>query len=382
MDQRSPFVVRVVKTLDRMAALETAWNALAPADSHPMRHYAWMRSLAEHFCEQGRLRIYVCERDGVVEAIAPFVLRRSPERLEVLGLRETGEPPDVPFGTPEAMEHLARALANSGIPLAHERVPADSPAATVLANAYRSRGWVRVVETDATPAIDLDPSWAEPEKHYGSHRRSDLRRMRKRAEQHGAVRFEIVVPKTLEELERALDVAWTVEAAGWKGEGGSSLTKDRQLGSFYRAYARRAWRQGVLRIAFMHIGETVAAMQLVAECNGRWWLLKIGYDERFSKCAPGSLLLMHTIAHAARKGLAAYEFLGNPDPWSMGWARTQRRSLALKAYPLALGSLVALKRDLAASVRRRLKLHGKPAMYIPGAEEAIEIIEILRFVPL
>jgi CelD/BcsL family acetyltransferase involved in cellulose biosynthesis len=382
MEAQSPYTVRVVRTLDRMAALETAWHRLAPPDSHPMRQYAWMRSLAEHFCEQGRLRIYVCERDGVVEAIAPLVLRRSPERLEVLGLRETGEPPDVPFGTPAAMEHLGRALAASGIPLSHERVPVDSPAVSVLATAFRSRGWVRVAETDATPAIDLDASWADPEKHYGSNRRSDLRRMRKRAEKEGPVRFEILEPRSLAELERALDIAWSVEAAGWKGDGGSALAKDRRTGSFYRAYARRAWQHGVLRIAFMHVGESVAAMQLVAECDGKWWLLKIGYDERFAKFAPGTLLLMHTIAHAARKGLAAYEFLGNPDSWSMGWARTTRRALAIKAYPLALGSIAALRSDIAASVRRRLGFHARPALYIPGAEEAIEILEIIRFVPL
>jgi CelD/BcsL family acetyltransferase involved in cellulose biosynthesis len=173
-----------------------------------------------------------------------------------------------------------------------------------------------------------------------------------------------------------------VDRGGRGRDGGSALAKDRKLGSFYRAWARRAWKQGTLRVAFMHVGESVAAMQLVAECDRRWWLLKIGYDERFAKCAPGSLLLMHTIALAARNGLVSYEFLGNPDPWSMGWARTTRRSLAIKAYPLALGSVQALKRDLAAAVKRRLKLHGKPAMYIPGAEEAIEILEIIRFVPL
>ena len=379
---RDPFVIRVVESLEGMALLEAGWNALEPPDGKPMRQYAWMRSIAEHFCARGCLRIYVCEREGTIEAIAPLVLRRETGRLEVLGLRETGEPPDVPFGKPEAVAHLCRALAESGIPFAHERVPADSTAAEALAQAFRHRGWVRVVETDATPAIDLDAAWADPASRYGSKRRSDLRRMRKRADEMGPVRFEILVPRTAEELDRALDMAWAVEAAGWKGAGGSALARDRRQGAFYRAYAHRAMRHGILRVAFMHIGESVAAMQLVVECDRRWWLLKIGYDERFSRCSPGSLLLMHTIAHAARQGLVAYEFLGNPDGWSMGWAQTTRRCVVLKAYPMTVASVSALGRDLAASVRRRLKLDGKPALWIPGAEEALEVVEILRFVPL
>ena len=77
----SPFTIRVVDDVEGMGALEDAWNALAPPDCKPMRQYAWMRSIAESFCAPGELRVYVCERAGRVEAIAPLVQRQAPPRL-------------------------------------------------------------------------------------------------------------------------------------------------------------------------------------------------------------------------------------------------------------------------------------------------------------
>ena len=45
-------------------------------------------------------------------------------------------------------------------------------------------------------------------------------------------------------------------------------------------------------------------MQVAVETGGRFWLLKVGYDERFARCSPGSLLLLETIRHAATTGVA------------------------------------------------------------------------------
>ena len=46
-----------------------------------------------------------------------------------------------------------------------------------MRGAFAGRGWVRVVATDPTPAIDLDAGWADPQRHFNSGRRSDLRRI-------------------------------------------------------------------------------------------------------------------------------------------------------------------------------------------------------------
>jgi CelD/BcsL family acetyltransferase involved in cellulose biosynthesis len=56
-------------------------------------------------------------------------------------------------------------------------------------------------------------------------------------------------------------------------------------------------------------------MQLAIETQGRYWLFKIGFDDAYAKCSPGTLLMLHTLGYAARAGLAAYEMMGEVEPW-------------------------------------------------------------------
>jgi CelD/BcsL family acetyltransferase involved in cellulose biosynthesis len=104
----------------------------------------------------------------------------------------------------------------------------------------------------------------------------------------------------------------------------------------------------------MHIGDKVAAMQMAAEHNDKFWLLKIGYDEQFANCSPGSLLICETIRYAAERGLRSYEFLGRIESWTSMWAKEQHPCVSLRAYPLGVGGMAALGVDFALTLRRRL----------------------------
>src|SRR3989441_12058103 len=95
----------------------------------------------------------------------------------------------------------------------------------------------------------------------------------------------------------------------------SALASDLSRGAFYRRYAAAASRTGVLRLCYLRIGERTAAVQFALEAEGRFWLLKIGYDPAFARCSPGPLLLWETVRYAAPRGVGPYEFLGGPEPW-------------------------------------------------------------------
>jgi len=87
-------------------------------------------------------------------------------------------------------------------------------------------------------------------------------------------------------------------------------------------------------------------MQIALEQNGGFWLLKVGYDERFSHASPGQLLLRDTIRYAAQAGLASYEFLGTAEAWTEMWTKEQHRYLAARVYPYTPRGLAALLVDL------------------------------------
>jgi CelD/BcsL family acetyltransferase involved in cellulose biosynthesis len=96
-------------------------------------------------------------------------------------------------------------------------------------------------------------------------------------------------------------------------------------------------------------------MQLAIECGNRFWLLKIGYDEAFARCSPGSLLLLETVRYAALRGLHSYEFLGTAEPWTHMWTTCMRPCVSLLAYPANRRGLAAFAADVLTSVRKRFR---------------------------
>jgi CelD/BcsL family acetyltransferase involved in cellulose biosynthesis len=349
--------IKLLQRPEELAALAGAWDRLAAAQAGgPMQYAAWAQAYAA-MSEAPERALHVVVAGGPQPtAIAPLVRRRGRRaRLELLGVQELYEPLDFLYATPAALDPLADALVRLGVPLFLERLPADSPVVAALQRAYRGRGVVLCRPTPEWPGcpwIPLDASWREPEQHLNTGRRSDLRRAWRLAERMGSVRSEVLTP-TPAELPPLLEEAFQVEAAGWKGRKGSALLTNAERGAFYRHYATAACRQGILRLCFLRIGAQAVAMQLAAECGGGFWLLKIGYDEKFAQCSPGTLLMLETLRYAAARGLRSYEFLGTVEPWTRLWAPQVHPYISLRAYPARARGLAALAADLTKVARGR-----------------------------
>lgn len=330
--------------LDQLDQLAGVWDSLAATPASPMQQYIWARACAEAFDD--RLQIVAVGPAAHPVALAPLVKRGGVvSRLEMLGVRELYEPMDFLYDDPSHLSTLAEALAEMGAVLCLGRLPADSPVIAALRKAYRLRGWVHTLPAASYPYISLNGAWMEPEQQFNAGRRSDFRRARRHAEKMGPVSYEMASP-TPAELEPLLKVAYAVESSGWKADKGAALGVSSALGDFYRRYAAAACEKGILRLFFLRIGERAAAMQLAVECHDRFWLLKIGYDERYSRCSPGTLLMLHTLKHAATRGLSSYEFLGLTESWTSNWTQSLRPCVSLRAYPLRWSGIATLIGDL------------------------------------
>jgi CelD/BcsL family acetyltransferase involved in cellulose biosynthesis len=342
--------------------LSQRWSQLA-ADGTPMQDFVWSHAAADIFAGDG-LRVLVLERDGRACALAPLTLRGTAlGRLEPLGARETGEPFEPICEDPGALRELLVALVSLGTPFYAERVLADSPLIAALRAACAGRAVAITRPAVGCPRIALDAAWRTPESHPGVARRSDLRRKQRYAERIGAVSFECHAPAP-ERLDALLDEAFQVESAGWKGEAGSALSRNARAGAFYRRYAAEAAARGVLRLFFMRIDGRAVATVLAVEWARSLWTLKIGYDEAYARCSPGSLLTRHTIAWAAEHGLRSYEFLGTAAAWTRDWTRDERRCVSLRVYPLSPRGLAAFAADALAwardKVAARFNSRGRP----------------------
>jgi CelD/BcsL family acetyltransferase involved in cellulose biosynthesis len=100
-------------------------------------------------------------------------------------------------------------------------------------------------------------------------------------------------------------------------------------------------------------------MQLAQVSDDRYWLFKIGHDERFGKCSPGTLLMLHTLRWAAGEGLRSYELLGEAEGWiTRFWTQEQRACVRVRTYPAGASGALALAADGAHWVWQRLVPRG------------------------
>lgn len=309
-----------------------------------MQQYAWVKACCTAFAEFGRLHLIVIgtEEPG---AIGPLVVKgRTVTRIECLGVDELYEPTDFPHSDPAALVCLVNTLVEFEHPLLLRRILADSPVLTLLRRAFKSKGLLITRPAAGYPWINLDSSWAEPEKKVSASRRSSLKRALRRAEEIGTIKYEIISPKP-QQLKGLLTQSLWIEAAGWKGRNGSALVTDGDRRRFFEQYTAIASERGVLRLCFMKIGGRAVATQIAVESGGGFWLLKVGYDERFSRCSPGNLLMMETLRYAACRGLSTYELLGSTEAWTEIWTDQVRPCVSVWAYPNNMRGITALTWD-------------------------------------
>jgi CelD/BcsL family acetyltransferase involved in cellulose biosynthesis len=356
---------RIVRDVEGLGALATAWRAL-PAAS-PTQTYDWARACAEVLVPPAGLFVVTLTGGRDVVGIAPLRRSASAPRLELLGARELSEPTDFVYADPESAAQLGRLVGRLGVPLHLARMPADSPC--VAAVRAGARGRSAVVTHDGLPApwLPLDRTWSEPESRLDRRFRENVRRRRRIAGGLGHVRFEALAPEPAA-LPALLAEAFDVEAKGWKGDAGTALLRDRVRGAFFRRYAELASAEGRFRIYLLRIGGRPVAMQLGVEWNERLWSFKIGYDETFARCSPGTLLMLEVLRHLALGGIRGYEFLGQPERWIEDWTSHARPCVTLRTYPLSRAGAAALATDalhagrLAGGVARKVGARGLAAI--------------------
>jgi CelD/BcsL family acetyltransferase involved in cellulose biosynthesis len=318
-----------------------------------MQHYVWARACAEAFTV-GTVRIVTVGGESP-QAIAALLAKPGTKELVPLGA-ELYEPTDFPCANESAARELAEAIARLGNPVFFNDLAANS----ILLHELRRACGRRLVARPRPghPWIDLDDSWLEPESHLNSGRRSDLRRARRNAEKQGTLRVEVIVPDR-SSLESLLAEAFRVEAANWKGREGSALALDLQVGTFYRRFAEAACERGCLRIGLAWIGERAVAMQLAVEMNGAFWLFKMGYDEEFSRCSPGQLLMVESLRFARQRGCDRFELMGQSEAWNQIWTQQVHSALTVRIHPSGIRGWAAIGADMArVAIAARVRRNG------------------------
>jgi CelD/BcsL family acetyltransferase involved in cellulose biosynthesis len=335
--------------------LVLAWQRLEARAGLPMQSHAFTSALASTLLADSDIEVFFNRQGGDIDALLPLCRRPGHfARWTIVGAHEVCEPHDALCRDPRTAGLLAEAIVRDSRAVELDRIPAGSPLIPAMRSAMRGKGLVSVRPAIPTPTISLDGRWLDPASRFNSGRRSDFRRAARRASEYGEVSLEILSPKPAE-FDALFDEAVGVELRSWKREAGTAIAADRAKESCFRHYFRSACERGTFRIAFLRIDGEAVAMQMALESLDRFWLFKIGFDERYEKCSPGTLLMLHTIGWAANRGLRAYELLGNVEPWiAQFWTREQHECLCVRTYPFNARGAVAFAGDALVWLRKRL----------------------------
>jgi CelD/BcsL family acetyltransferase involved in cellulose biosynthesis len=343
------------------AALESEWDSLVRSRARPSPFllHGWLLEWWRHYGEGGELAVHVAHRDGRLVAALPLCLRTryGLQLLSFLG-GDTSSLGDLLLADgerPEVAAALAERAASSGQDFADfPGLPAGSRLAAELGSD------LTMIQRSEAPVLDLSAGWdAVYSSKLSSKKRNHHRRRRRQLADLG--RVEVAVARTPEELDQALEDAFTLHVLRWHGRPDGSGFATPVGRSFHHATARALTPLDVPRIVTLKLDGRPIAFHYYLVLEGRMYVYRIAFDPAFGRYSPGAINTLDAIEAAAAEGATRVEFLGGAERYKL--------ELADHLEPLYEGFGLArtLKGRAALAgrvggIRVRMKLKRSPAL--------------------
>jgi CelD/BcsL family acetyltransferase involved in cellulose biosynthesis len=190
----------------------------------------------------------------------------------------------------------------------------DGPAMQAIAAALQRQG-LRFHTLKSHLRASLDATREADEllrDALGAKKLKELRRLRNRLGEHGAVRFEVA--RSPQDVAAALEAFLQLEASGWKGQRGTALVQDKGDAAFARRAAMASADSGQCEIVTLRAGDTPVAAAIVVRHQHRAFYFKLGIDERFAKYSPGVQLTLELTRHlCADPAITSADSTASPD---------------------------------------------------------------------
>jgi CelD/BcsL family acetyltransferase involved in cellulose biosynthesis len=359
------------------AGLADEWDGLVRSRPRPSPFllHAWLVEKWRHYGDGAQLAVHVAHRNGKLVGALPLCIRNryGLQVLEFLGgdtaladlLVAEGEGPEVAAALTERTASAGQDFAEfSGL-----------PAGSRLAEALGSSR-LTLIERSEAPVLDLSRGWDEVYRSkVPSKRRSHHRRRRRQLAELG--HLEVDVARTADELERALEDAFTLHALRWHGRPDGSGFASPVGKTFHRAVVHALAPLDVPRIVTLKIDGRALAFHYYLALEGRMYVHRIAFDPAVGRFSPGLINTLDAIEAAAAEGVTRVEFLGGAERYKL--------ELADHLEPLYLGFGLAgsLKGRAAVAgrvggIRLRKRLKRSPAVrrfYFEGLAPARRLLD-------
>jgi CelD/BcsL family acetyltransferase involved in cellulose biosynthesis len=340
-----PVTVSIYEEWDLPAGIVQAWETILEeyGDIAIFLRYGWFRESWLRIDLSGkRLAIFVIEMNGAVRGICPCWVTPS-RRGKFASINPLTKGPYYDWivaagervAVIAAFFEAAWRLGSPGAATVIDFLPAASANRAAIEIALQERkARFALVQRPAAPFVDLRSApW---EQYYSSLHpkfRKNLRRLRKQAEQEGALSFDII--RRPDSLETILDEMFEVEFRSWKGAQGTAMKCAPRSGRFYSAVAAWAMARGSLAIFTLRLDGRMIAFDLCVIGARTVFLLKTGFDQvAAARFSPGNLMRAQLIESLYRSGeFDRYDLLGVCDPWKLEWTPFTNTLTWMEIYP-------------------------------------------------
>jgi CelD/BcsL family acetyltransferase involved in cellulose biosynthesis len=317
--------IEEVADLPALERLRPDWEALwqAVPDATPFQSPAWLIPWWRHV-GQGALLVLALRAAGRLVGLFPFYRYTQPEDsrrlLFPLGIATTDylDALVLPEALP-ALDAISRHLALRAEADAWEwpQLRDGSPLRTLPAPA----GWTEAVTAaDSCPCLMLPDSPEALPMRVSAKTLRDLRTVRRRAEQAGALRWETEADSIAAPFEALL----RLHAARWATRGEGGVLADPAVQAMHREALPALHRAGLLRFHALRLdGEIVAVLYALADPPGRvarrLYFYLSGFDPALERLSPGMLLVGRAVEAAIAEGFAIADFLRGRERYKYFW---------------------------------------------------------------
>jgi CelD/BcsL family acetyltransferase involved in cellulose biosynthesis len=195
---------------------------------------------------------------------------------------------------------------------------------------WPAQGGARILVREGSPLLRLEPgtSWDELMASWSPKLRRDLRADERRLERDHGLVFRLADDPA--RLDADLDVLFRLHEARWPG---SDFAR-RQ--AFHRDFARTAHERGWLRLWFLELEGSPAAVWYGFRFGEVDSHFQVGRDLAWRRFGTGTLLTGHTIREALADGRREYRFLRGGEDYKYRFATEDP---GLQTFGLARGAL-------------------------------------------
>ncbi|MCS7305007.1 MAG: GNAT family N-acetyltransferase [Thermoguttaceae bacterium] len=291
--------VRIFSDLDTFLTYRYAWDDLwhRSCTVLPTARAELIAHWVEHFAPRSRFAVVAVAEGDQLLAGLPLVERRIKGGFRAadlpanvwaangeLLLDETGDVPGV-------LQQLCQGVKQLGWPLLWiDMVPARTARWQSFLWQAQQAGLRCLVYWRYPVGLarieEFACYWASRSQNLQKKVRKALRQL----EQHGTVEVRLFTQTSTQQWEEALDQAWQIENASWKGEARTSVLCTPQMRDFYLHQTYRLAQFDFPRLAFLEVASRPIAFIFGWQAKGVFQALKIGYDPAFARFSPGHLL--------------------------------------------------------------------------------------------